>query len=311
MPSLYESVRESLLKLGPANPVLRSAIRLQARASGLSVADRNSQLALTKGSRRMLLPAGQYLMVPYAVHMWDQLFETVVPEPQGDSTVLDFSKPGLHQYSKAGVSLWAPGMAEEDSMEAYTAAYKPQGGEVIWDVGAHGGFTTYYFSKMVGPSGKVYAFEPDEHTYPYLLRNIELHKLDNVIPVKKALAGSSGTALFSMDGSLGAGLTSYTDTADKRETSEVETISFSDACREFGVPAFVKMDIEGAEVAVVKGALSTLKEHPIHFAIETEHRVDREYTSVPITRMLAGIGYKVWSSSDYGQQFTWAHPAAS
>ncbi len=311
MPSLYESVRESLLKLGPANPILRSVLRLQARASGVNVAERNGQLALAKGSRRMLLPAGQYLMVPYAVHMWDQLFETVVAEPRGDSTVLDFSKPGLHRYSKDGVSLWAPGMVEEDSMDAYTAAHTPKLGDVIWDVGAHGGFTSYYFSKLVGPSGKVYAFEPDEHTYPYLLRNIEMHRLDNVIPVKKALAGSSGTALFSMDGSLGAGLTSYTDTADKRETSEVETLSFSDACHEYGVPAFVKMDIEGAEVAVITGALSALKEYPIHFAIETEHRVDREYTSVPITRMLAGIGYKVWSNSDYGQQFTWAQPASS
>jgi FkbM family methyltransferase len=311
MSTLYESVRASLLKLGPANPVLRSAIRLQARASGVSVADRNGQLALAKGGQRMLLPAGQYLMVPYAVHMWDQLFDTVVPETQGDSAVLDFSKPGLHEYSKGGLSLWAPGMVEEDSMKAYTAAYTPKSGEVIWDVGAHGGFTSYYFSKLVGPGGKVYAFEPDEHTYPYLLRNIEMHKLDNVIPVKKALAESSGTALFSMDGSLGAGLTNYTDTADKKNINEVQTISFSDACREFGVPAFVKMDIEGAEVAVVTGALSTLKDNAIHFAIETEHRVDREYTSVPITRMLSSIGYKVCSSSDYGQQFTWAQPAAS
>jgi FkbM family methyltransferase len=311
MPSLYESIRGSLLKLGPANPILQSAIRLQARASGVSFSDRNGQLSLTKGSQRMLLPAGQYLMVPYAVHMWNQLFETVVPDTRDGSAVLDFSKPGLHRYKKTGVELWSPGVVEEDSMDAYTAAYKPRGGEVIWDVGAHGGFTSYYFSKMVGPTGKVYAFEPDEHTYPYLLRNIEMHKLDNVIPVKSALAGSSGTALFSMDGSLGAGLTSYTDTADKRETSEVETLSFRDACSQFGMPAFVKMDIEGAEVAVVAGALSVLKENPIHFAIETEHRVDREYTSVPITRMLAGIGYKVWSSSDFGQQFTWAHPMSS
>jgi methyltransferase FkbM-like protein len=114
-----------------------------------------------------------------------------------------------------------------------------------------------------------------------------------------------------MDGTLGAGLADYTQCSDKQKVREVETTSFGDACREFGVPSFVKMDIEGAEVAVVAGALSTLKDTPIHFAIETEHRVGREYTSVPITRMLSGIGYKVWSSSDYGQQFTWAQPAAS
>jgi FkbM family methyltransferase len=312
MPSLYESIRESLLKLGPGNPVLRSAFRLQARASGVIVADSKDKLTLTKGSQRMLLPSGQYLMVPYAVHMWDQLFDTVVPETQGESTVLDFSKPGLHQYSKTGVSLWTPGMVEEDSMDAYTAAYKPGQGDVIWDVGAHGGFTSYYFEKMVGAAGKVYAFEPDDHTYDYLLRNIELHKLENVIPVKKALADSTGTALFSMDGSLGAGLTDHTHTADRRAVSEVETLSFSDACREFGIPVFVKMDIEGAEVAVIQGALAVLKENPIHFAIETEHRVNREYTSVPITRTLSGIGYKVWSSREFGgQQFTWAEPKAS
>ena len=43
-----------------------------------------------------------------------------------------------------------------------------------------------FFSRMVGPSGKVYAFEPDDHTYEYLLRNIESHQLENVIPVKRS-----------------------------------------------------------------------------------------------------------------------------
>jgi FkbM family methyltransferase len=243
--------------------------------------------------------------------MWDLLFDTVVPEMQGETAVLDFSKPGLHKYKESGIAFWSPGVVEEDSMDAYTAAHKPKAEEVIWDVGAHGGFTTYYFSRMVGPSGKVYAFEPDDHTYDYLLRNIELHQLENVIPVKKALAAKTGTALFSMDGSLGAGLTDFTDTADKRQVREVETISFKDACSEFGIPAFVKMDIEGAEVAVISDALSVLKGNQIEFAIETEHRVHREYTSVPITRMLSEIGYKVWSSSQFGgQQFTWAQPAA-
>ena len=230
---------------------------------------------------------------------------------KGANAVLDFSKPGLHQYKKSGVSLWSPGMVEEDSMDAYTAGHKPKPGEVIWDVGAHGGVTSYFFAQMVGPTGRVYAFEPDDHTYDYLLRNIELHKLENVIPMKKALAEKTGKALFSMDGSLGAGLTDYTDTADKREIREVDTISFSDACREFGIPAFVKMDIEGAEIAVIAGALSVLKENPIHFAIETEHRVHGEYTSVPITRMLSEIGYKAWSAPFAGQQFTWGEPTSS
>jgi FkbM family methyltransferase len=307
--SLYESARESLLKLGPGHPVLRSAIRFQARANGFKVASSAEYLTLSKGGRRMLLPVSHYPVVPSVVHMWDLLFDTVVPEKQGQDTVLDFSKPGLHQYTNSGVSLWSPGVVEEDSMDAYTFAYQPQPGDVVWDIGAHAGATSYFFSKMVGPTGKVYAFEPDDRTHDYLLRNIELHKLENVIPVKKALAEKTGTALFSMDGTLGAGLADFTQCADRQKVREVETLSFGDACREFETPAFVKMDVEGAEVAVIAGALSVLREKPISFAMETEHRVHGEYTSIPITRLLSGIGYHVLSSSQFGgQQFTWAQP---
>jgi FkbM family methyltransferase len=308
MTNLYESVRKHLLGLGSAHPVLRSAIRLQALASGFRLSASDGKLVLTKGSRRMILPVSHYPEVPYAVHAWDLFFATVIPEIRGGSQVLDFSISGLHRYRKSGVSLWAPGMVEEDSMDVYTASYLPQPGDVVWDVGAHAGATSYFFAQMVGRSGKVYAFEPDGLAYEYLMRNIDLHKLENVFPVNKALAGESGTALFSMDGTLGAGLTSSVQCVNKQSVRQVETLSLADACRAYGVPAYVKMDIEGAEVDVIEGAAQFLKHNPIHFAIETEHRVNKEYTSVPITRVLSAIGYKVWSSASAGQQFTWAQP---
>jgi FkbM family methyltransferase len=310
MTNLYESVREHLLKLGAAHPVLRSAIRLQALANGFKVTESDGKIVLSKGARRMLFPLTHYPQVPYAVHVWDQFFATVMPEVKDGVEILDFSKPALHRYQKSNVSLWAPGMVEEDSMDAYTASYRPQPGDVVWDVGAHAGATSYFLSQMVGPSGKIYAFEPDDLAYSYLLRNIELHKLQNVIPIKKALAGESGTALFSMDGTLGAGLANSTQCVSKGDVRQVETLSMPDACREYGLPAFVKMDIEGAEVEVIEHAAPFLKNSPIHFAIETEHRVNGEYTSVPITLALSKIGYKVWSSRVDGQQFTWAQPTS-
>jgi FkbM family methyltransferase len=194
-------------------------------------------------------------------------------------------------------------------MDAYVAGYRPQSGDVVWDIGAHAGATSYAFARMVGPTGKVYAFEPDEHSYSYLLRNIEMHELQNVIPVKMALAENTGTAHYSMDGTLGAGLADFAQCPDKHKLRKVETLSFPDACEEFSKPSYVKMDVEGAEASIIHGALPVLKKSPIHIAMETEHRVDHEYTSVPITRMLAQIGYEVWSSSKFGgQQFTWAEP---
>ena len=135
--------------------------------------------------------------------------------------------------------------------------------------------------------------------------------LENVVPVKKALAAETGTALFSMDGSLGAGLTDFTDTADKREIREVETISFKDACREFGVPAFVKMDIEGAEVAVISDALAVSRtiasNLPSKPSIASIANTLRPHHAHALRHRLQGLVVVSFS----GQQFTWAPPASS
>jgi FkbM family methyltransferase len=199
-------------------------------------------------------------------------------------------------------------MAEDDTMSVYTAHYVPKAGDIVWDVGAHAGATVYFFAQMVGPAGKVYAFEPDDLNYDFLLRNIRLHDLKNVVAIKKALAGATGTASFSMDGTQGAGLEGFSQCVDQKKMCIVETLSFEHACREYGVPDFVKMDIEGAETDVVECSLAFIAQHPSHFAIETDHRIHGEFTTGPICRLFSSIGYDVFSSTEYGIQFTWASP---
>jgi FkbM family methyltransferase len=238
-------------------------------------------------------------------------FETVEGEAVDGRTVLDFSQPGLHRYRKSGAEFYFPSVPEDDVEDAYTHGYKPQPGEVVWDAGAHAGATTYSLAQMVGPSGKVYAFEPDQNNYNYLMRNIELHKLRNVIPVKKALAGSTGTAEFCMDGTMSAGLSDYLTYSEKDKFQTVQTVTFADACAEFGeVPSYVKMDIEGAEVATVESSQDFLRAHPVNFAIESYHRVDGDFTFKPLERLFSNIGYEVWSSDKFGQMFTWAKPVS-
>lgn len=50
-------------------------------------------------------------------------------------------------------------------MEGYLHKYTPKEGDIVFDCGAYCGVSTYYFSKLVGKSGKVYAFEPDDLSY--------------------------------------------------------------------------------------------------------------------------------------------------
>jgi FkbM family methyltransferase len=308
MATLYESIRESLLTLGPYHPLLRTAIHLQAKLNGFKLARSESALALSKGNRRMLLPLNHYPQVPTAIHMWELYFDTIEPEVDGQKEILDFSVPGLRRYKRTGVSLWAPGMAEDDTLSVYTEHYTPKPGDVVWDVGAHAGATVYFFSQMIGPTGKVYAFEPDHLTYDFLLRNIALHSLTNVVPIKKAVARETGIATFSMDGTQGAGLTGFSQCVDEEKMRHVETLSFVDACAEYGVPNYVKMDIEGAEADVIEAAKDFIAQKAIHFAVETDHRVNGEFTTGPICRAFSSIGYEPFSSTEFGMQFAWGEP---
>jgi FkbM family methyltransferase len=222
---------------------------------------------------------------------------------------LDFSQPGLQRYRKWGITLSFPGTPEDDSIEAYTQSYKPQPGDLIFDAGAHAGFTTVMLAKLCGPSGHVIAFEPDGQIVSYLEKNIAAEKLSNVTIVPKALDGKTGTSYFNQDGTMSAGLVDYSVYGNTGQRISVETLTLEDACREFGVPKFIKMDIEGAEVDVIRASGDFLKRNPIHLSFDSYHRMqDGRFTYSLIEPMLRSYGYDVRSGLEGGQMFTWATP---
>lgn len=304
-------LKDYLVRLGPNSVFVQAALRMHGLRHGYSVGFANDAIMLRKAEREMILNKAQYVQVPIMMECFNLFFDTIEGQAIEGRTILDFSRPGLQRYRKSGAAFQFPSIPEDDVMDAYTHGYAPQPGDVLWDAGAHAGATTYFLAQMVGPSGKIYAFEPDQNNYNYLLQNIELHKLHNVIPVKKALSGSSGTAEFCMDGSMCAGLTDYLTYSEKDKFQKVVTVSFADACAEFGeVPTFVKMDIEGAEVVTIESSREFLKVHPVNFAIESNHPVDGELTCKPLEKLFSSIGYEVWSSDKFGQMFTWAKPVS-
>jgi FkbM family methyltransferase len=309
---MLTSLKSRLLRGGPDSKALRLAFRLQAALQGVSMRISDGRISLTRGGQRMILRSRDMISVPFAVHQWSVFFDSVEGEVRDGRRTLDFSQPGLHRYRKTGLSFYAPSMAEDDCMDAYTASYRPKAGDVVWDVGANAGMSAYFLSQMVGPEGKVYAFEPDDTNFEYLLRNVELHALANVTPVKAALSGAAGTATFSMDGSMGAGLSDFQVHKEATYYKEVDTLTLEDACARLGeVPNYIKADIEGAELPVVESSLDFLKRHPIHLVFESNHMVNGRLTSEPLDSMLTQAGYRAWSSDEFGQRFTWADPAAA
>lgn len=312
------SVQHALSKvtslLGPRDSALRVACRrLAMRAAcarhGAQLSFATDCIDVSKGNRTIRIATQHF---PYAFDMsrsFDVYFGQVVPVSIEGRSLVDYSKPQLHRYTASGLEFELSSFAEEaTAIESYFRWYRPKLSDIVFDVGAYCGVSSYHFSQMVGSTGKVYAFEPDPLNFSLLERNLARHRLTNVVPVQAAISAGSGFADFFNEGALGSTLTSHSTRVFESGTTRVKTITFEQACETYGVPAFAKIDIEGAEIAVLAASSNFLKTHPIHFALDTNHFVAGQLTNRTVEKLLAACAYDVESSDQFGFMTTWASP---
>jgi FkbM family methyltransferase len=306
---MLQLIKDRLVGLGPRSALVQAALKLHGSRCGFAIQFARGTISIRRRGREMVLGEKDFYLVPITLECFDQTFETVEPTARGVMSVLDFSAPGEHRYIRHGITLSFPGVPEDDSIEAYTHWYKPKPGDLIFDVGAHAGLTACMFARMVGPDGHVVAFEPDPVNAGWLEKNIQAQKISNAIVARAAIDSASGTAMFNADGTMGAGLVEHSVYGRTGRQLPVETLSLPDACAQFGMPNFVKMDVEGAEVGVIESAAGLLKEHPTNLAFDSYHRMrDGRFTWMLLEPMLRALGYDVASSAGFGQMFTWARP---
>ncbi|MBV8897355.1 MAG: FkbM family methyltransferase [Acidobacteriaceae bacterium] len=305
---MLQTVKNWLVQRGPDSPMVRAALRMDARAKGLSLEFGQDFISIARRGRRMLIKQLHFVYAPFLFGIYEDVFESLVANQVNGVETLDFTVPAIWKYRESGISLWCASLPEEDSTEIYTRYHKPQPCETIWDVGANSGFSTLQFGRAVGPQGRVIAWEPDAFNQEYLLRNIQMHSLTNVVVERSALSEKGGTAEFAADGSTGAGLCEYLAYSIEKTKLSVNTMSLPDACCKYGQPELVKMDIEGGEVGVLRGAISFLREHPnIDFVMETHRLPDGSSTEPEVAHMLKAAGYDVRTGNDkLGQHFLWA-----
>jgi FkbM family methyltransferase len=141
-----------------------------------------------------------------------------------------------------------------DEYRAFREAVGP--GAVALDVGANVGAYSVLLGQWVGPGGRVYAFEPSPETFAGLSRHLALNGLaGTVVPVAAAVSRSNGRATLS-----GGGLSGGNRLDPGGSGPAVETVSIDAFCaREAIVPSFIKIDVEGAELDVLRGARDTIR----------------------------------------------------
>jgi FkbM family methyltransferase len=151
----------------------------------------------------------------------------------------------------------------------YTGQYEPgetlllqrllAPGATFIDVGANWGYFTLVAAGLVGPTGRVASWEPDPRMFALLDGNVRLNGLANVTALQAAASDAEGTlGLVGFDaaqGNWGVSRLAGGGDAKAAETFQVRTRPIDVVLDELGVGAvdLLKMDIEGAEAAALRG----------------------------------------------------------
>lgn len=177
-------------------------------------------------------------------------------------------------------------------------------GDTVLDIGANLGFFSRFFAKRVGPSGLVYAFEPIPQTYDFLTNNMHRLALTNVKCLYFALSDTNKTDTMVIP-TYRWGQECWYDARIKTEKAnptwrqiQIESRTLDDFFKGAGgIPkiSFIKCDANYHELAVLRGALETIRScHPA-MLIEVNPDPDNQQTTAFATfELLRNEGYEAY-----------------
>ena len=156
-----------------------------------------------------------------------------------------------------GLLLRIKGVYEPEQTRLFLESVQP--GDTVWDIGANVGYYTVLAARKVGPDGRVIAFEADEENLRLLTRNVRSNECENVQIISAAVSDRIGEIAFiSQRHTKGeSAIAPDRDGGDAR-TRLVKCITLDSYASDTGTgpPSVVKMDIEGAEVMALEGAVT-------------------------------------------------------
>lgn len=172
-------------------------------------------------------------------------------------------------------------------------------GDTVFDIGAHKAGYLYFFLERLGASGKIYAFEPQSILYRYLSKLQHLFNWTNVTIEPAAVSDKTGAALLCVPFNNGrhsspcATIIESHMSFDFQLKEEVKTIRLDEYCSHLRiVPDLIKVDVEGNELSVFKGAEQTLRKYRPKLLFESEARFVGEEAVMTTFDFLKQIGYK-------------------
>jgi len=209
----------------------------------------------------------------------------VVPSGHGQGLKFDMSRLPI---SHAHFGSLAYGTLESAVQEALVR-HLGEGG-VFYDIGANLGFFALLGARFVGGSGVVYAFEAAPDNAEAIAVNAALNGLANVEVIGKAVSDHDGVgSLQVVDDQSWSKLAEYGEHPNTEKVLEVELVSIDQLIADGSIrpPTVVKIDVEGAELAVLEGMRSTIDAYQPAIICELHDTHDE------FVRFAGGCGYRL------------------
>jgi FkbM family methyltransferase len=170
---------------------------------------------------------------------------------------------------------------------------------IFVDIGANIGKYTVMVGKRLGSDGKVIAIEPEPENFQALLKNIEANRLKNVVPLNIACCSANGEARLYLH-RYAPGL--HTTAANHKQQLYRQVIvpgrTLDSILKELAIEKvkLLKIDVEDAELEVLKGAIELLRHsQELRIIIEVWHEESLEF--------LTGLGFRVSKICEQGREY--------
>ena len=200
---------------------------------------------------------------------------------------------------------------EPFTVEWIERSIKP--GDVFYDVGANVGPYSLIAAKVTENAARVFAFEPSPSSFHDLCRNVLLNGCgESVVPLPLALWSESGLLSFRLR-SLAAGAAKHRISSKQHSkrprTETIIGIRLDDLVERFGVPVptHAKIDVDGAELDVLRGAERTLA-RPEWRSIIVELDPEETDRNRAIKSLLANAGFDFGRRHERRASRRWPHP---
>lgn len=195
--------------------------------------------------------------------------------------------------------------SEVEEPELKVVKYLVKPGDTIVDVGANVGWYTNYLSKLVGAGGKVISLEPIPETFALLSTCVKAHRLANVELFNVGASEVDGSAVMEVPQYASGGENYYmAHIVERRHRStaalqrEVTLRSLDSLLgKRVQKAAFIKCDVEGHELQLIKGARETMEAGKAAWLIEVSRSSDPDLEGSKSSEMfglLESCGYAAW-----------------